>query len=86
MIILIDLSQYFLNAAHYWQLPSLSGSRLLSYGGTLEWTYSYSTRYSSPVNDDDVILSSSSDNSAIYFRFGNTGPAERDNKRTLTLK
>ena len=83
MIILIDLSQYFLNAAHYWKLP-IPGSRLLSYGGTLEWTYNYSTRYSSPITDDDVIFASPE--SAIYFRFPTTGPAERDNKRTLTIR
>merc|ERR1712183_372124 len=57
MIRLIDLSQYFINSAHYWRIPS--GSQLLSYGGTLEWSYQYHSRYNSPTAHDDVIITSS---------------------------
>ena len=82
MIVLFDLSQHFINAAHYWQLP-IDNISLKSYGGTLEWTYSYSSRYSSPTTANDVILSDGE--TQIFYRFDSTGPADRNNKRTLQL-
>ena len=56
---------------------------LSSYGGTLEWTYKYSSRYSSPTVSDDVIISDGQDQ--VFYRFGSTGPSRRENKRTLQL-
>ena len=82
MIKLIDLSQYFINAAHYWRIPT--GSKLLSYGGTLEWSYQYVSRYNSPTAHDDVIITSSM--GTIGYRFDKIGPAERENKRALQLR
>ena len=82
MIKLIDLSQYFINAAHYWRIPT--GSKLLSYGGTLEWSYQYVSRYNSPTAHDDVIITSSM--GTIGYRFNKIGPAERENKRALQLR
>ena len=82
MLVLFDLSQHFINAAHYWQLPV--GLTLNSYGGTLEWNYSYSSRYSSPTSAKaDAIMTDG--RSQIFYRFDSTGPADRDNKRTLQL-
>ena len=84
MIKLIDLSQYFINEAHYWRIPT--GSKLLSYGGTLEWSYQYFSRYNSPTAHDDVIITSPGSSGTIGYRFDKIGPAERENKRALQLR
>nr|XP_018666843.1 basement membrane-specific heparan sulfate proteoglycan core protein [Ciona intestinalis] len=57
---LIDLSKRFLAAAHYWSLPAqFVGAKINSYGGTLEFSFSYNNSYNftpRPTNASDVIL------------------------------